>query len=582
MLLSLVTLEVIGRQTTTDLHDALLASFLGLFVTMIYYRHRTQPLPWVTRFVGVVKRVYAWLWQWTFEFGFDLRGEPRIKRGYPPGVAFVGLFLLLWSIALLLIGGDLPSWARSLGVRFFYVGYLAGMAFLWIFLILGILLSFLLPIAMIHDQFVHAWEGPGRRPRQMEFYAILGYLFALFISGWFLPIWLLLALCVVSIAVNVLTMALPANTNVQFLWRPRGSTKVRAIPWTHWIGCELALITLLIFNLVVTSCGERIFLPPVDGRAVMPITGMLGMLLAWLSPGLLAALVFQSVMGRWRDPARRCLPLAHVRGVVTSDARARIGKIFAVQGWKVRFDPEPAASHAVQLVLVGSDQSEAREFDPVWPLKVSEADLADPEVFNRLARRSVIQSRRKIVSGLKALFKRAAERRFRRGHGFWVAPHYWFIAGLSRDQHEEELDMADNAILSSSIGPAYYRVLPRLARHHLYDVLRALQIDLIFVEDGVSYRRFTRVLRRIFEIYDKSAGQKRAEDTHFVGLPGTRVIIHEFQLDDPFRSKTYPEPKYDHLGRARILHIFRDRTEEEELIEPPFDFSRTPSPIAMG
>jgi len=582
MLLSLVTLEVIGRQTTTDLHDALLASFLGLFVTIIYYRHRTQPLPWVTRFVGIVKRVYAWLWQWTFEFGFDLRGEPRIKRGYPPGVMFVGLFLLLWSVALFLIGGDLPALARGLGVRFFYVGYLAGMAFLWIFLILGILLSFLLPIAMIHDQFVHAWEGPGRRPRQTEFYTILGYLSALFIAGWFLPVWLLLTLCAVSFAVNVLTMALPANTSVQFLWRPRGSIKVRAIPWTHWIGCELALITLLIFNLVVTSCGARIFLPPVDGRTAMPVTGMLGTLLAWLSPGLLAALVFQSVMGRWRDPARRCRPLAHIRGAVSPEAQKRIGKIFAAQGWNVVLDPEPAESHAVQLAIVGADQSEAREFDPVWPLKVSESDLADPEVFDRLARRSVIQSRRKIVSGLKSLFKRAAERRFRRGHGFWVAPHYWFITGLSRDQHEEELDMADNTVLSSSIGPAYYRVLSRLARHHLYGVLRALHIDLIFVEDGVSYRRFTRVLRRIFEIYDKSAGQKRAEDTHFVGLPGTRVMIHEFQLDDPFRSKTYPEPKYDHLGRARILHIFRDRTEEEELIEPPFDFSRTPSPIAMG
>jgi hypothetical protein len=83
----------------------------------------------------------------------------------------------------------------------------------------------------------------------------------------------------------------------------------------------------------------------------------------------------------------------------------------------------------------------------------------------------------------------------------------------------------------------------------------------------------------MFEIYDKHSGRKPAEDVHFVGLPGTRVMIHDFQLDEPFKSETYPEPKYDYLGRARILHVFRDRNEDEELIEPPADFSRRPTSL---
>jgi hypothetical protein len=578
IVLAVGSLELVGRRTTSDWYDILAAAVLVLLLAFVVYRHKSTPLPWVSRIVATARRFYAWAWKFTFDFGFDLRGEPKIKRGYPAAVVALSLLLVAWCGSLFILSADIPMAMRQFGIRYFYVGYLSCMTLLWTLLVLGILLSFLLPLAMIHDNFVHAWQGPGRRPRQTEFYTMLAYLSSLVILGWLLPVWVLLLLCVASFLVNVLTMTLPANTDVQFLWRPRGSIKVRAIPWTHWIGCEFALITLVVFNLVVTACGSRVFLSAAEVRSAMPVTALLGTLLAWLAPGLMGALVWHAVMGRWRDPARKCRLQAHFVNSPAVELQKQLRSAFGSRGWAIEFAPLPADACSVPLELVEASQSQARELDPAWPLKLSMHDLSSDELFERLARRSVIQARRRIVAGLKALFKRAAARRFRKGHGFWVAPHFWFITGLSRDQHEEELDMGDNTVLSSSIGPAYYRVLPRHARHHLFQVLRALHVDLIFVEDGVSHRRVARVLRRAFEVFDKTNGQKRADDTHFAGLPGTRVMIHEFQLDEPFKSEVYPEPKYDHLGRARILHIFRDRNEQEEYIEPPFDFSRSPSP----
>ena len=176
---------------------------------------------------------------------------------------------------------------------------------------------------------------------------------------------------------------------------------------------------------------------------------------------------------------------------------------------------------------------------------------------DRLTRRVEIQQRRHVATALERLFKFTARREFANGQGFWVAPHFWFIAGLTRDAQEEEIDLADSPMLSGTVGPAFYRVMPRNARHHMFQVLRALQIDLIFVEDGVRYRRFSKVLRRLFDLYDKHGDRRRAGNAHFAGLPGTKVVIHDFQLDEPFKSETYPEPKYDYLGRAHLACVSR-------------------------
>ena len=51
----------------------------------------------------------------------------------------------------------------------------------------GILLAFFIPVAMIHDTFVHAHTGPGRRPRQHEMLALFFYFGVAMFAGWALP-----------------------------------------------------------------------------------------------------------------------------------------------------------------------------------------------------------------------------------------------------------------------------------------------------------------------------------------------------------------------------------------------------------
>jgi hypothetical protein len=575
-----VALEVFGRQTAhggNDLSDAIAVVSLLVIGLVVVARHRRSPLGWVVALFAAGRRMGAWLRRGTFEIGLDLRGDPPVRRGSPPAVRWLATALAAWVAVAAWLAPDCPHRLRALAAGTFYLGYLTLLSLVWLGLIAMGLLAAFLPFALIHDRFVGAHAGPGPRPRRREYVALGVYFGGLAFAGTFLPLTVALSWCGVVLAGYLVVCRLPSRGAVRFLWRPHGTVRVRSLTWGGWVTWEFVIITLAIFALVLTALGDR--LAGDAGPETMPVTALLGLMLTWLAPGALSALLFQMVLGRYLDPARHAKPAAFMRGASTRQ-RFRLRQLFRGNGWSVRFYGKPGPLD-VPLVLVEAKLTSTND-EARWPLPVTMTDLeSDAGLWERLRRRVEIQARRKVVAGLERLFKIAAARPPRGGNGYWVAPHLWFIAGLMRDG-EDEPDLAENTILSRTAGPPYHRLLPRAARHHMYRLLRGVQVDLIFVEDGVGFRRFRKVLRVLFETYDIHAGRRPAEEIDFRGLPGTRVLIHDFQFDEPFKSETYPEPKYDYLGRARILHVFRDRGAQEEPLETPFDFGRTPAPAAMG
>jgi hypothetical protein len=581
-----LALEVLGRQSDSDLQDLLAASTLSLVGMLVAARHRQTSLPWVGGAVALGRRAKDFLYRNTFEIGLDLRGTPKVKRGTPPAILALAGVLLAWAGLLAFTAADAPYSLRAVATRGFYLGYLLALIAVWGLLLAAVSLSVLLPAAMIHDACVAAHAGPGRRSRRTEYFALVAYFGGLVLAHVVLPSAFMPIACLVTLAVYLTAAALSPHADVQFLWRPRGTIRVRAITWGRWVAWEFTLITLAVLDLALTAGGHRLITGGgPQGPDTMPVTTMLGAFLTCLAPGILAALTVQTLLGRWRDPARAVQPVLYVGGERIEEHRAAIERAFRGCGWRVRF--APAEPGPLDVCVELTDRPLPVEVaEPSWPLGVRPDDLIDSAgLFERLKRRDEIQKRRRLTSGLEHLFKLAAGRPKRSGGGFWVAPHFWFVPGLMRDtprdQADEEFDLRDDAVLSGAIGPPYHRELPREARNHLHAMLRALQVDLIFVEDGVTFKRFRKVLRALFEVYDVHAGQRPAEELHFLGLPGTKVVIHEFQFDEPFKSEVFPEPKYDYLGRARLLHVFRDRGGQEEYLEPPFDFSRSPAPAAM-
>lgn len=574
----LVALELAGRLlAVSDGHDMLAVFALALVVAAVGVRHQREPVEWVSALLTPLRRAAAVLRRFAFEIGIDLRGTPPLPHGYPPTAMWLLAGFSAWFLLILLLPDAFPVGLRTLATRVCYLGYLVGLVTLWTLLVAAIGASLFLPWALLHDALITSRFARGRWRRHCELFGFAAYLVATSLAATFLPLWIPLVLCLSALALNLATIAIPSNPDVKFIWRP-GGEEVRCLSWGRWVTIEFSMLTLAVLNLALTACGSlALGSGPSPARESMGITLLIGQMLAWLAPGAIGALVLQTVMGRLRDPARPCRPVLHVTGADLKPQREELRRKLTELGWDMRLVPAQPQPTDVCVELTDAADTARR---PGWPLQLTVAELTQPEVQERLRRRDEIQNRRRLVSGLQTLFKRAARKKYKNGSGFWVAPHYWFINGLIRDEHEEELDFNESTLWSGIIGPAYHQVLPRASRHHLYRILRALQIDLIFVEDGVGFRRFCRVLRLMFELFDIYGGRRRADEMHFQGVPGTRVMIHEFVLQEPFKSDIYPEPEFENLGRARLLHIFRDRGEYSERIEPPGDFTDVPQPAA--
>jgi hypothetical protein len=567
-------LEVAGRYAATDFHDGLAASALLALVLAVAARHKREPLGWVRRLGDWGRRLGTSLAGLKYDHGIDLRGTPPVPRRTPPAVWVLAAALVLWGWLAAGAWAAFPTGWRAVGLHSSYTLYLAFLLVLWAALLAVTFVGVFGPVAVL-DRWLKRRLGDTDR-RGAELGAVVFYAVLVSVIAYTVPPAAVLGLCLV-VAAGAWAVYLPKGTDgAAVLWRSGPDRPIRAVPVRRVLAVVVMLAALLVFDVLLTACGGRLFGPPRPGDA-MPVTALFGAVAAWLVPGLLLVVVLRLAAARRNDPARRTPPTAHVVGDDPVAVRRAVRAVGA-WGWRVRTAPAPRDPGQVGVTVVPPDRSEATEFDPRWPLKVSPEDLEGGSVRERLARRDEIQVRRQFFRGLQKLFKRASAFKGPGGGGFWLAPHWWFVEGIGR----EDADANPEESAPPLVGPPYARAIPARARQHAHAVLRATEVDMVFVEDGVTFKNLERVLRIVTELYDVHGGKKRAEELHFRGVPKVKVMIHAYEPGNPFRSDVYPEPKFDDLSRVRVLHVFRDRGGHEERVEPPFDFSWTPAPALTG
>jgi hypothetical protein len=572
----LIGLELVGRLAASDLHDGLAGLVLASAVALVAARHRRTPLPWVSWLGSQVGRLASWLDRVRYDHGIDLRGTPQLPRKLPPVVWWAVTALTVWAAVATAAWLTFPGGWREFGVHTSYVFYLVLLMAVWAGLLACTFAGVYVPV-LLFDRRLKGAVRPADR-KSFELALVAGYGLSVAAVAWLVPTVVVLGLCL-SVAVLAAWLVVRAGTDEPaILWRRGPDNPIFAVPLRRIVAGGLGILSLIVFDLLLTACGGRLLTPP-DPSDAMPVTALLGTTAAWMVPGLMAVLGLRLWAGLRTDPARRSAPTAHLRGDLPATEVKQAAAVLAGWGWHVRLAPAKPQPGEVTLELVPAERSEATEFEPRWPLKVSLEDLTNPAVRERLERRDEIQLRRQAFRGLSTLFKRAFADRGPRGGGYWFAPHWWFIASLDReDPHRGK---SDGPTPPRPVGPPFPRVFGPRVRQHFHRVFRAIEVDMVFVEDGVSQRTVEKVLRVLFELYDIHGGQRKAEDHLFRGLPKVRVMVHDYAPGRPFKTDKYQEPQFDDLSRARVLHIFRDNGGHEAPTETPFDFSWEPSP-ALG
>lgn len=570
-------LEMYGRKASSDVHDTVGALVFMMILAVISIRHRANPIGWVKRLGAIMWHISKFAERYRIEFGPDLKCNPPLPNRLPFIYYGIVLALIAWISVVSLIWGYSPFGWRPLMVQISYIGYLAGMSILWGLLFIASMGGVYFPIMLL----TRLARGEGQADfnmsrRQLIF--LIVYLASTTGAAWYLPTWppMLFALSA-WIVTFVLQLIPSARPSVQLLWRHPLGTHVYSIPPRRFISAMTGFTVLFLTAIVMTASGGSLF-GTTSEFSWMPLTIVLGNWLAWLTPGLISSILAFVVLNWLNDPAGKHLTTISLPNVPT-DLQERITKAAAQHDCVMRFDhPQP---NDVSLRMVPEQQSEVLEFDPKWPLAVSYTDLLGHLVYDRASRRDVIQLRRQLLKGFEQLFHGAKNRHSPGGCGYWFAPHLWFVAGLTRD----EVNGVDEepALMMEMIGPRYAEVFSLPTRQYIHAMLKGLQIDLIFLEDGVTARSMKRVWRMLFDLADKAPnGERRAEDNHFHGLTKIRVIFHDFDIDEPFKSSKYPEPKFSPLGRLRVMHVFKDRGDHEELSDMPNNFDATPIPYLVG
>ena len=587
----LVGLEVVGRSATSDWHDLLGGVALLLGGLFVAAWHRSEPVPWVTKLSKFATRQANRFDQLKYDVGVDFRGVPPMPRRIPRSVYLAFLGLIAGDALAVAAWAAFPDGWREFGIHTSYVLYLVVLVSLWLLLVVAVIAGVYLPVYVFDNQMRRLSTAEAHRsvlesepsPQSPDAAVLLGYFILASLVTLVTPPVYGLALCGAVLIAGLLGCFLRTEGDASILWRTGGERKsptIYSVPMRRVLALGLVFAAALVASLIVWACGGRLASPP-SLESPMVVTGFLGALAAWLVPGLVVLGVYQLVRFRRIDPTRRDPLTVRIDTTADRPTRSMAARLVRRWGFRSAFAPVPdTGSRPVALRLVSTGQSEATEFDPRWPLKVAMDDLAGTVVKERVARRDEIQLRRRFLKCLAKLLKQSSQLVPEDGGGFWIAPQWWFVETLLWEAPVKGKSHDGGAVLRP-VGPSFEKLFGPRVRQHVHAILRSTQIDLIYLEDGVSPRKLEKVLRELFELYDVHGGRRRAEDHHFQGIPKVRVMFHDYSPGNEFRSESYPEPKFDDVSRFRVMHVFRDREESEETVDAPFDFSWEPSPLAI-
>jgi hypothetical protein len=576
----IAALEILGRTMQNDLQDAVYLLVLMSLGLGIIGWHRRRPLKWVTFVLGSFLLLWVTLRNRSYEHGLDFRGTPAYPQRWPaPFFFFVGFCLLFSGLAVLATYTDFQTWRQPV-VNVSYTAYLVLLFLHWVSLLVLLVVGMAFPLMRLDH-----WLKQERETRERRLFVFLAGLVLLAIvccAAKWLPTALPLGFITLALLATLVVLFVPTREGLSVIWRRVNRKTFFAIPLHRVFAAIGACVLLLAITHLLIGRAGQLLTPPKDGDP-MSLSATMAGLAAWALPGAILVVLLRVLDEHRHNPVRRTALTIHYVNKCSLEAGDAMRAEVQRRGWNLRSPLETPERGDVRLELVPTEESQATEFQPNWPLRFHPNDLVDPEVVHRLERRDVIQLRRRFTKTLTRLFKHLAGTKAMARGGCWFAPHWWFISGLGIETSRRRPGMKPRRRALRRFGPTYHDLFGPRIRQHLHEVLRAVQIDIIYIEAGISAKSLIAVLRQVFEVYDIHGGQRIVDDHSFTGISKVRVTLHQLE-PSVAEAGSYDDlnPKFDELSRGRILHIFRDQGEFEEVGTSPKDFDYVPSPSLIG
>jgi hypothetical protein len=556
--------EVSGRFAKTDLHDLMIAMVLLPFVLAGLYLHRKKGTLVFSRLDKIFSKGLHRLKRFIqTEVGADFRCH---KKEEPPPSAYVDLkkFLaaaLILAAAVIPFHPWLPGALRGIKEYFLYTPYLLLTTAIWTTLFGLVLLDLaILWILFNHyvlkSPFFNPKSFPGRPALWKRIYPRRFFSLMLLLSlltclelyfgkaGWF---WFMAGTAVITLLLAYLPRP---NEKVGLLIRRPATGTLHAISISEWnfsFYTVLQTVALAVFVLA-TGAGWQNTGPPES----MPCTYYLGRVFGICTPVatlfyLFATLHFLDLKRIQCDPALgRDKTLYYRKGALPVDLK--------IDRWRL-IPTEQRPSIDLGDLYYDPGRVEAEQEESGAPLyRKNILSIPPGRRSFALDHADFIAKRRVFYRGLKRLMKICHASTFRDGAGYILIPHCYFVEGLHRDDRTENLEE------DRVIGPGFQVLWGLRVRRFLYRVLEAMDVDIIYFEDGIQFQSLKAVFEILFEFYHNRGPRFRIEDYHFTGLTGIRVFVEMIRPDQHRPEKEgYPETHFSNLSQARILMVFKDR-----------------------
>ena len=556
-LLFLATIEMFWRKSQSEYWD-----FFGTFILLLGSSALLLKSNLGARFLDYLKqlKIRAQRFLETIELGLDFRPQEEKPLEYTKfekaSYILMGLFLICFSYGI-----SLTHFLGHYLLNFSAVAYLACLSLVWCCTLVVI-------VTISFTGVSSAWESLcSRYPHVNRYLTLLATLFLtcgiVFIFHYTLNLYVSIGLVLCLGLLPFFLLAGQEEERPYLLYGIKGKSNIKSLALIRWAKSYLVFSGFFV-ALWGTLLLSSLFYNTTDTR--YQITQFMGKVFLWFWTIQRSYLLYHLFYWKKQAPTPVSQKVLWINKNGPLQPLPETSQELKEKGWKVVQHHKLPKKDEADLQLGFAHIPESLSQVPSLNITQEQLNMKSSATF-AIERRERIQKKRQFLRGMKKLFKIGSAKKNKSGDGYILGPWWWLTQGLRRNEEE----FSFHNYFNTFVGPHFQLLYSKPVRQYIYNLFRSVDVDFIYMEDGITFNNFRKVMDIILEYYETQESGTPIEERHFAQLTGVKVIIDEFGRDEKKYNQhvKYQEPEFVGNSRARIMQIFKDRGDNEKEEIPP-------------